>query len=139
MLHFEQISQKIKKAGGRITMVRRGVIEILLNADEPLSAAVLVKRLKKRRIQANRTTIYREILYLVEHDIAHRVQLNDGVQYYEILGEHHHHLVCTKCRSVTDMILNSHLEEQEKKIWKKTGFKVIDHTLEFFGLCTKCL
>ncbi|MDO8509576.1 MAG: transcriptional repressor [bacterium] len=139
MLSLEQIIQKIKKAGGRITKVRQGVIAILLVADRPIDAAELAKRLKKKKITADRTTIYREVLYLLHNSIIHRVQLNDGAQYYEILDEHHHHLVCTSCHSIVDMILHNDLEEQAKKIWKKEKFKVTDHTLEFFGLCAKCV
>lgn len=136
---IESILQTIKKSGGRITKVRQAVVEILSSAHKPVSTVELTQKLKKKKIVADRTTVYREIIFLVSNNIIRRVQLENDVKYYEVVGEHHHHLVCTSCHSITEIMLDDHMEEQKRKIWKKEKFKVVEHALEFFGLCTRCL
>ena len=34
--------------------------------------------------------------------------------------------------------MKNEFEDKEQSIAKKFGFKVINHTLEFFGWCKKC-
>jgi hypothetical protein len=62
-----------------------------------------------------------------------------GLKRYELLQEgHHHHVICSKCRKVQDVVLKVDLDAEEHKIQKDTGFKIQSHSLEFFGLCTDC-
>jgi len=52
--------------------------------------------------------------------------------------DHHHHLICLECDKVEDVELANDLNEIEKRILQKNGFKIINHTLEFYGLCKQC-
>jgi len=138
-MQLEEVYQMVKSNGGRFTKVRRAVIEILFSASQPLSALDIIQNLKEIKILVNRTTVYRELLYLVENDIVKEIKFKDNLRYFEISQNHHHHLVCTNCHTIKEITLGDHLEKQEKHIWRKEKFKVIDHALEFYGLCKKCV
>ena len=132
------ILQKIKGSGFRLTKVRTAMAKILFDGKRPLTSSDIQTQLSRLRIKADRTTVYRELLFLLEQNIIKKIQFADNKIYYEICAEHHHHLICTRCNNVKELFLGKHLEQQEKKIYKKENFKVISHSLEFYGLCGKC-
>jgi len=136
---MDTILQKIKEGGYRLTKVRKAMVEIIFNEGCLITSLDIQKRLSRLNIKANRTTIYRELCFLLENNIIKKIQLGDNKTYYEISAGHHHHLVCIKCNKVKEIVVGQHLEGQEKKIYKKEKFKVLNHSLEFYGLCSNCL
>jgi Fur family transcriptional regulator, ferric uptake regulator len=118
--------------------VRKSIIKILFEDGCLLSATDISNKLLLLKISADRTTIYRELVFLLEKNVIKKIQLGDNKLYYEICSKHHHHLICTKCSDVKEIVLGKHLEKQEMIIYKKDKFKVLSHSLEFYGLCEKC-
>lgn len=51
---------------------------------------------------------------------------------------HHHHLICLECNSIIKVEMENHLEKQEQKLAKKNKFKIVNHSLDFYGYCHKC-
>ena len=135
---LEVLLQKIKKIGGRITKTRTATLSLLLSATKPLSAAELLVSLKEQGLVVNRTTIYRELNFLMNHNLLKEVRLIGEPSLFELQLEHCHHLVCLKCHAVKKITLCNHLESQEQQIMKKEKFKISDHSLEFYGLCHLC-
>lgn len=135
-----EILAELSKGGFRITRARRSIIEVLLNTHLPLSAEGLLESLERRRVPANKTTVYREITFLKERGIVQEIQfLHERVKRYEVVfGNHHHHLICMGCKRVEDVELEGELEKYEREIMKSKGFKVLNHALEFMGLCEGC-
>jgi len=73
--------------------------------------------------------------------------LGDGQSRYEFKSnekeEHHHHLLCTRCGKIINYseFLDEELElvrKTEQKLEIKYNFKILDHNIEFLGLCEKC-
>lgn len=137
---LDRILSEITGRGFRLTRVRRAVIEILLKRGLPLSAADIIAALRSREAATNKTTVYRELAFLEERGIIKEIRfLHERVKRYELAGgEHHHHLICVKCRKVEDIVLEGDLEEEERRILESTGFRVLNHSLEFVGLCQGC-
>jgi Fe2+ or Zn2+ uptake regulation protein len=139
MTNLVQILQNLKTAGYRLTRARKLIISTLLESKVPLSAVELKEELQKRNYEVDKTTVYREISFLKEQKIVREIQFGEGKKRFEIdLDDHHHHIVCIRCESVDDIILENDLNHQEKKIFELKNFKVLDHSLEFFGLCAQC-
>jgi Fur family ferric uptake transcriptional regulator len=102
-----------------------------------MSLAHLRAELKERSLKPDRSTLFRELIYLSKHAIAVKNTIS-GVDYYEIPHDHHHHLVCLGCNSIDKIDIGNHLEKQEKSIAKQSEFTVINHSLEFYGYCKDC-
>ena len=126
--------------GRRLTAVREEMFELILNSAAPISAPDLVKKLKVKFSTINKTTVYRQIDFLLERGLVEELMFNDGVRRYEIDEgkEHHHHLICRTCQNIEDIVLKNDLKGEEKEIKQTHGFAVEKHTLEFFGVCKKC-
>lgn len=133
------IIAKLKSGGYRITKARSQIIEIFINSLTPISATDLIESFKILKIKVNKTTIYRELDFLIGKGLLKGIEFGEGKKRYELnTTHHHHHLVCLNCKKVKDVDLETDLSEEEKKIQSKTGFKIKSHSLEFFGYCKNC-
>lgn len=132
ILHF------LQSKGVRITQARRAIIENLALQNTPISAEQLQCALQDRGIAVNKTTVYRELDFLLRWGIIQAIEFGDKKKRYEISGSHHHHVVCIECNTIEDVDLQQDVRASEQKIEKQKGYKVINHSLEFFGLCPTC-
>jgi len=129
----------LRQKGHKITSVREAVLEIFLKEERPLAAADVLIRLKRRGLIPHKTTVYRELEFLLDQKLLREVVFDDGQIRYERLGEgHYHHLICLSCKKVAKIELADDLEKEEKTIERKMKFKVKRHSLEFYGVCANC-
>lgn len=135
---YQEIIRRVRTRGHRLTKARLGVLELLWRKQKPLPASDMRELLEKQGIVVNKTTIYRELDFLAREKYIEEVWLNDGRRYYECLSKHHHHLICIQCKGVDDVVLENEFEKEEKRIERNVGFKVLNHSLEFFGVCAAC-
>lgn len=93
------------------------------------------------------TTVYRTLELLHRLGFVQKVTSGDGQGRYELrgegAGEHHHHLICTRCGKIIDYrdFVKEELElvkKTEETLAKKHNFLIQDHNIEFLGLCEKC-
>jgi Fe2+ or Zn2+ uptake regulation protein len=136
---YDQMIDLLKERGFRMTNARKHIVAMFDTDCEPMSALDVQRRLKKKKIDANQTTVYRELAFLEEQGLLQSVSFHDGVQRYELASlPHHHHMVCMKCKAVEDVTMEDELHAIEKKIAKKKQFTILRHSLEFYGFCKKC-
>jgi len=135
----EVILHRLGSRGHRLTRTRRAFVRLLADTDTPLSAQEVLDRLSSQGVRLNRTTVYRELAFLKKHRIIHEIQFGDGKMRYRVCpDEHHHHLICVRCSRVEDVIAEGDLEEKERELARSRSFRVLYHTLEFFGVCDGC-
>lgn len=64
---------------------------------------------------------------------------NNGVRYeHRHLGQHHDHLICTKCGKISEFE-NEQLEALQSQVAVANGFHMLQHKLEIYGICEDCL
>src|SRR5438105_1213327 len=124
MVKPEEIISKLKLSGHRITPARSRIVDLFINSSEPISAIDLIEAFKKLNIKVNKTTIYRELDFLIEKALIKEIEFGEGRKRYELDTGHHHHLVCLNCKKVEDVDLKTDLSAEEKLIEKNTGFKI---------------
>ncbi|MFZ4648639.1 MAG: Fur family transcriptional regulator [Patescibacteria group bacterium] len=137
-MSLNELLEKVRNRGGRITKTRIAILDYLLSAKQPLSSTEIINHLRNASLIVNRTTVYRELAYLVGNGFVREVKLLGKTVLFELSEEHRHHLVCLKCHQVKTLAANHELCQQEAIIRQEDGFKVLDHSLEFYGLCKKC-
>lgn len=133
------IIESLQEQGFRITRVRRALLEIFHAHSQPLSVSDLISFLLKKDISVNKTTVYRELSFLMEMELIDEIEFGDGKKRYEVADDsHHHHIVCISCGRVEDIDFDVDLEAHEAEIARKTQFKIEEHSIEFFGYCQNC-
>lgn len=132
-----EIHEAIRASGGRLTKTREAIVGMLSESGCLMSKADIVAGLGKRKIVPDRSTVYRELVFLSENAIVRKSVLA-GTEYYEIPDSHHHHLVCLKCHSIEKVEMRDQLAAREKSLARKSGFAIISHSLDFYGYCHRC-
>lgn len=124
----------------RSTLVHNTILEIFSKNKKPLTPLEILECLEGKGIKANKTTVYRQIESLLSAKLLKEINFSDRSKRYELPDKHghHHHLVCIKCGRVEDVSFDEDIKKQEKMVWKKNRFKVLEHSLEFFGVCKNC-
>lgn len=109
------------------------ILDILDKTTKPVDASTLVKKM-----HVNKTTVYRQIQKFISNGKILEVELGDGKKRYEKSDlKHHHHLICKNCGKFEDVEIDEKM--LLKEVSKKSKFKVLSHTLEFFGMCSNCI
>lgn len=119
------------------THARQVVLDLFLQTRTPIAADQIFSYLSQKKCDIDRATVYRILDTFVEKGIISRIEFQEGKFRYEIAGNDHHHLICEKCSSISD-ISDCGISEWEKEIRSKKGFLVKRHSLEFFGVCSSC-
>jgi len=73
--------------------------------------------------------------------VVEKLNFGDGVSRYDLRGDsnkhHHHHLICVQCGSM-DEIREDWLLPLEERLEQEYRFTVLDHRLDFQGICHRC-
>lgn len=126
-----------RNSGKSVTEVRSAILDILKSAKSPLTPKQILGLITLKK--PDLATIYRNLSLMESLGIISCVDLGEGFKRYEINRPetHRHHILCRSCGKIED-IEGCGLQEMEKKIFKKIGFKIEKHRLEFFGICAVC-
>jgi len=136
----KEILKRLKIEGFRLTRARKSIVDLLSLRSISLSLTDIKKNLEKSNVRADRTTIYREILFLKKQGVICEIPVGGGRKGYKVCRDahHHHHLICIRCHKVEEIVFKRSLLSQENEISQRKDFKVLDHLLEFYGLCGDC-
>jgi Fe2+ or Zn2+ uptake regulation protein len=139
MSYEEDLLFALKARGHRLTRMRRAVAGVFLKNPTPLSVQQVRAALTDLGVSSDRTTVYREVEFLRSQDVLGEVDLGTGRKCYEIRrGGHHHHLVCIRCSGVECVELETCIETEERRILNEMNFRVLNHSLNFYGICARC-
>ena len=139
---------RFRGCGYRITVGREAVLDVLVNADEHLSAEDIYIKIHAVYPAIGLTTIYRTLEILGNMGLVFKFDFGDGRARYEITegstrSAHHHHLVCTECKRIIDYtdFIDDEIEllkKTEKGLAEKYHFTITSHVIQFFGACEVC-
>lgn len=137
----QDLAKSLQLQGFRMTQLRRKLLKLFSVTRTPLSVPEIDEALTKQKLEVNKTTIYRELEFLLGQEVIHSVQFNDDKKRYELAREHHHHLICEKCQNIVEITieeLEPTFPKIEARLKETKGFTLVDHSLEFFGVCKNC-
>ncbi|ABR33290.1 MULTISPECIES: Fur family transcriptional regulator [Clostridium] len=142
LIDMNALKEDLKKKGYKLTPQRRSIVDTIIeNEGQHLTAEEIYDSVKKSCPEIGLATVYRTILLLEELGVISRLDLNDGCSRYEIVHSNethrHHHLICNICHKVLE-VQDDLLEDLESGIEKQYKFKILDHSLKFFGVCDEC-
>lgn len=142
MDEIEKLKNNLKEKGYKLTPQRRAVVDTIIKSEgQHLTAEELYELVKVDCPEIGLATVYRTVLLLVELGVVCKLDLNDGCSRYELVHENenhqHHHLICTNCGKVIE-VEGDLLESLEHTIEEKYVFKIKNHSVKFYGLCSEC-
>ena len=131
--------ENLKKAGLKVTVPRRKILDILETAhNHHMSAEDIYTKLRESGEEIGLATVYRVLTQFEEARLVNRHHFETGQSVFELnYGEHHDHLVCVKCGHVEEFY-DAIIEERQEQIAKKAGYQITDHALNIYGVCAAC-
>ena len=117
-----------------MTEQRRVIARVLSSASDHPDVEELHRRAHKIDPKISIATVYRTVRLFEEAGILNRHDFRDGrSRYEEAREEHHDHLIDVTTGKVIEF-QNSEIEELQKKIAERLGFRLVDHRLELYGV-----
>lgn len=141
-IDYEVLKEDLKKRGYKLTPQRRAIVDTIVECEgEHLTVEQIYDVVKKKCSDIGLATVYRTIILLKEIGFVSKLNLNDGLSRYELVHTNerhrHHHLICNGCKKVIE-VEDDLLDELEEEIQKKYSFKIVDHSVKFYGYCMEC-
>lgn len=130
----------IRSQGLRGTAQRDRVLDVFLRTEDHVSVEELYRMLGRGRRKVGFATVYRTMKLITECGLAREIVFDDGVVRFEhsYKQEHHHHLICTRCRKVIEFTSEA-MEKAEEMILEEFGFEMESHQYKIYGVCSDCL
>ena len=146
-VHIE-VARRFVQHDQRYSSKRRAIVSMLETSDRPLTITEILQLSKNFKGSKNaiaQSSLYRNLVVLEEVGAVQKVVSTDDNGRYELNEEilgHHHHLLCSKCGDVCDVVIPENLEKNLdvalSQIAKRSGFKLEQHRLDLIGRCKKC-
>jgi len=132
-----------RRRGVALTPLRRQVLDLVIAAEKPVGAYVLLDRLKLERPGAAPPTVYRALDFLLANGLIHRIEkLNAFIgcaeSHAHAAHEHpHQFLICRRCGSTAEIADHAAAHALEAAA-KAQGFRPERMVVEIEGLCAGC-
>ncbi|MFT5731289.1 MAG: Fur family peroxide stress response transcriptional regulator [Desulforhopalus sp.] len=134
----EQMVSRLKEGDHRITPQRLAIFKILANSVEHPSAETIYGSLVEHYPTMSLATVYKTLSLLKQEGEVLELQFSDlGNRYDGNKPYPHPHVICTGCGEIVDPSLLD-LDEITSKMMAETGFKIVAHRLDFYGICPEC-
>ncbi|MGM0402391.1 MAG: transcriptional repressor [Thermodesulfobacteriota bacterium] len=115
------------------------VLDAFLLNEDHITPEDLEAYLKMQGYSFSSEFIVETLELMCRFGFAQKNHFQNGVQHYEHkhLGQHHDHMVCTKCGNVVEFE-SQQLEELQRRIARDYNFYMLQHRMEIYGICPRC-
>jgi Fur family transcriptional regulator, ferric uptake regulator len=135
------IDEQLRRTRQRYTLGRQQLVQLLIDAGRP----VTIPELLDLGSSQSQSSLYRNLATLEQCGVVRRLASTDDVARYELaeeLSEHHHHLLCSSCGRLEDVVLPARIEkalaDAADEARKQADFDVDSHRFELVGTCADC-
>ena len=133
------VERTLREAGLSQTVQRVAVLGVMIDANRPLSAGDILKKIDPAQ-KINRVTVYRILSSFRESRIIRELPTDQGTNLYEMACRHnpiHPHFYCKTCRRMSclpPVTLSQALE------WfaGPNAFRIDDVHVHVSGICRQC-
>ena len=136
---FDSIIKKLREKDHKLTPQRLAVIKILARSEGHPSIVKIYEQLQDDFPTMSLATVYRNVILIkslgevLELGFADASNRYDGNKPYP-----HPHVICIRCDKIIDPDLVG-LTDMAKEVADETGFEILTHRLDFFGICSNCM
>jgi len=119
---------------------RLAVLDLFLANEDHITAQDLARNLKAAGKTFNADFVEETLELMCRYGFAQKNRFDSGILRYEHrhLGQHHDHMICTKCNKIIEFE-DECLESLQRQITASYGFHMLQHKMEIYGICSDCL
>ena len=133
----EEFRELAWKCGLAATHQRQVIYEAVVAAPGHYSPEQVYAEVRRRTPSISLATVYKNLRLFVEHGLLREVSPHASTLLVEGNLEPHHHLVCTRCKTVQD-IEGDFVDFKRLARQAPGGFDLTQPLVEVFGICRHC-
>ncbi len=135
---LDTMVQKLREHEYRITPQRLAVFKILAMSKGHPSVEKIYQQVKVDFPTTSLATVYKTVSLIKKLGEVLELGFSDGSNRYDGHKPYPHpHVVCISCKKIIDPDLSG-LKDMTQELIKETGFQIVSHRLDFFGVCPDC-
>jgi len=120
-----------------MTRQRQVILEELRATDQHPSAEDLYGRVKQKLPRISLGTVYRNLEILTDLGEIQTIALAGSMKRFDGMPQNHYHMRCMHCDRLVDAPMEV-IDSLERALQRKTEFRILNHQLEFTGICLAC-
>ncbi len=135
---LNRILMKLRAENFRVTPQRLAVLRVLAASEGHPTVEMVYEEVRSDFPTTSLATIYKTVSLLKEMGEVLELGFADGSNRYD--GSRpfpHPHVICMQCKKIIDPDLSS-LKDLTQEVMEETGFHIVTHRLDFFGVCPQC-
>lgn len=119
---------------------RFNILNVFLQTEQHLTSRELHAAVREAGHDLDPDLVHDTLELMCQYGFAQKNRFDTGELYYEHLhlGQHHDHMICTKCRRIIEFS-DKRLERIQIQVADTQGFHLLQHRMEFYGICENCL
>ena len=129
--------EKLQKSM-RLTNQRQVLLEELRKVTTHPTASELYDMVRVRLPRIGLGTVYRNLELLSSSGIIKKLETGGEQKRFDGDTSPHYHIRCVKCNRVEDIFIER-FGELEKNAASCCNYKILDHHVQFSGICSECL
>lgn len=102
------------------------------------TADTVYEWVRKENPNISLATVYRNLNGLAEHGVLRKIHVATGADRFDGQLHRHSHLVCRKCREMSDLAPET-MGDIAEEIRRATGFETAEEEIVIYGICKQCL
>ena len=135
---LDEILTKLRQRECRITPQRLAILNAFIQSDKHPSVEQVYDQVRINFPTTSLATVYKTVTLLKDVGEILEISFADGRNRYDGKKPYPHpHLVCTQCNRIVDPEVTL-LDRLTSEVSQSTGYKIVSHQLEFFGICPAC-
>ena len=130
---ISRIEALCAQKGLKITHQRSVIARVISEAKDHPDANKVFLRANKLDSRISLATVYRTIKLFEENNVLNRIELGGKkARYEELTDNHHDHLIDVDTGEIIEFV-EEEIEELQRIVAEKLGYKLVDHKMELFG------
>lgn len=116
------------------------ILEVFLQTERHLTVSELIQLLDENGYPFTPDFVRDTLKLMCRFGFARKNRFYNGEVRYEHrhLGQHHDHLICTKCKHIYEFE-DEQIENMQVQIAAAYNFHMLQHKMEIYGICSNCL
>lgn len=127
----------LRQHAKRITEPKRAVIEVLVGANDHLTADEVTQRAQALRSDVSPSTVYRILEELEDLALVVHSHTGHAAAVYHLAGQSHGHVTCAVCH-VTFEVSSDVFNRLASELMSSLGFELDRHHVALSGVCATC-
>lgn len=127
----------LKEKGYKVTPQRIAVYDLLRETKDHPSVDMLYSRLQPLYPTMSLATVYKSLEVFKELGLVRELNVGEDKFRYDANVKQHPHVTCNCCGKVED-VEDEALFDLLEQVGAKTGYRLVEQKLYFYGYCPQC-